>query len=225
MYDVKHIVSDKERLSAIVDNSGSELFLLDQHAKLEETWKNYYLIGDVIRGEKITIVDTSLADSVMASLENEVTYSQEMLTKNEDNLVPLFRGDKIKPDSLREENRGKKVHTSLSAPVMPKTPWFRQLSQIGVAASVAIAVVFGVRYFNVDQTQNLASSQQPRILNTIPLSGNVEPVSFTRDNLQNRSSVSKEAIDHKEIQKVNALLQDYELQLRLNHVDHGLISQ
>ncbi|MGL5653480.1 MAG: anti sigma-E factor RseA C-terminal domain-containing protein, partial [Vibrio sp.] len=51
------------------------------------------------------------------------------------------------------------------------------------------------------------------VLQTIPLAGSAEPVSLTRD------SVEKHAPDstmQEQRRRVNALLQDYELQLRLN---------
>lgn len=201
MYDVNRINSNKERLSAILDGENTDLFLLDQDVALEDDWKNYHLIGDVMRGENILITDSSFAESVMAQLENEPDYHQNICDQD-DNLVPLF-----KDSPCVQSNRTKR--------------WLSQVTQIGVAASVAVAVILGVQSYNGGASQQIAT-QQPHVLNTIPFSGSAEPVSLTRNDLQTRAEAksSSEAIHHQERQKINALLQDYELQLRLNNANN-----
>lgn len=201
MYDVNSINSNKEKISAIVDGEECSFFVLDQDVTLNEEWKNYHLIGDALRGEKLSITDSSFADAIMAQIENEPAYNQQGITKS-DNVEPLFReAPQTKTDTSKR--------------------WLSQFTQIGVAASVAVAVVLGVQSFNSSQTQQIASVQQPQVLNTIPFTGSAEPVSLTRDDLQTsaQSKNSSEAVRHQERQKINALLQDYELQLKFNHVD------
>lgn len=201
MYDVNSINSNREKVSAIVDGEESSFFVLDQDVTLDKEWTNYHLIGDALRGDKLSITDSSFAEAIMAQIEKEPAYNQQGITQN-DNVEPLF-----------------KQASAASANVSKR--WFSQFTQIGVAASVAVAVVLGVQSFNASQTQQLASVQQPQVLDTVPFAGSAEPVSLTRNDLQTRvqSQSSNEAVRHQERQKINALLQDYELQLKLNHVD------
>ena len=59
------------------------------------------------------------------------------------------------------------------------------------------------------------------MLETVPLAGVAEPVSWTRE------SAEKQASDNhvqEQRRRVNALLQDYELQLRLNSGVHSSLT-
>lgn len=205
MYDVNSINSNREKVSAIVDGEESAFFVLDQDVTLNEEWKNYHLIGDALRGEKLSITDSSFADSIMAQIEKEPAYNQKGITKD-DNVAPLFQESPVVQSNARASVR---------------KGWLSQFVQVGVAASVAVAVVLGVQTFNAPQSQQIASVQQPQVLNTIPFTGSAEPVSLTRSDLQTKAHAqnSNEAVRHQERQKIHALLQDYELQLKLNHVD------
>nr|WP_235869566.1 anti sigma-E factor RseA C-terminal domain-containing protein [Veronia nyctiphanis] len=58
------------------------------------------------------------------------------------------------------------------------------------------------------------ATSQPPILETIPFSGAAEPVSLSRE-VEKPNAVSDEQLREQRL-RINALLQDFELQLRLN---------
>ncbi len=67
-----------------------------------------------------------------------------------------------------------------------------------------------------------AESQMP-VLQTIPFSGTAEPVSLTRDSVRsNNHNAPSEAQVMEQRRRINAMLQDYELQLRLNAEDGSI---
>ena len=92
--------------------------------------------------------------------------------------------------------------------------WLSNLTQVGVAACVSLVVILGVQQYSSSETSNVASdSDQLPVLQTIPFAGSAEPVSLTRDSVNTQSNEAKVMEQHR---RVNALMQDYELQLRLN---------
>ncbi len=62
-------------------------------------------------------------------------------------------------------------------------------------------------------------AEQLPVLQTIPFAGSAEPVSLTRDSVAKSSNESVNVQEQR--RRINALLQDYELQLRLNSEDHA----
>ena len=94
--------------------------------------------------------------------------------------------------------------------------WLTQFGQVAVAACVSLAVIVGVQqYGGSDPTQPQA--EQLPVLQTIPLAGSVEPVSLTRKPVKPLTEQANEAeMREKQRSRINALLQDFELQLRLN---------
>ncbi len=80
---------------------------------------------------------------------------------------------------------------------------------MGVAACVSLAVIVGVQHYN-GQSE---TSQQPEtpVFNTLPMMGKASPVS---------SGVPSEATanngQQQQRRRINAMLQDYELQRRLH---------
>ncbi len=56
-------------------------------------------------------------------------------------------------------------------------PWAAQLTQMGVAACVSLAVIVGVQHYN---GSNPKTSQQPEtpVFNTLPMMGKASPVSL-----------------------------------------------
>jgi sigma-E factor negative regulatory protein RseA len=87
--------------------------------------------------------------------------------------------------------------------------WLQQFGQVAVAACVSLAVVLGVQQYGGSDP---AAEQLP-VLQTIPFAGSAEPVSLTRDSVEKPAS---EANLQEQRKRVHALLEDYELQLRLN---------
>lgn len=92
--------------------------------------------------------------------------------------------------------------------------WLSNLTQVGVAACVSLVVILGVQQYSGSDANVASDSDQLPVLQTIPFAGSAEPVSLTRDSVRSQSSEAKAMEQHR---RANELMQDYELQLRLNH--------
>lgn len=190
-------MADKEKLSALMDGEmiDNKLILgLAQDQDARDTWKNYHLIGDVLRGEAPIHKEWNIAESVALALENEPAHNP---LHHSTNVIDL--------QQARLEAQPKPQQAKRQLPA-----WLSQFGQVGIAACVSLAVIFGVQQYG---GQSSGVENELPVLQTIPLAGSAEPVSLTRD------SVEKHAPDssmQEQRRRVNALLQDYELQLRLN---------
>jgi sigma-E factor negative regulatory protein RseA len=137
----------------------------------------------------------NVADNVALALESEAPHS--LLSADADlkeNIVPF-----------ESQPTPQKAKRSLPG-------WLSHLGQISIAASVCLAVVIGIQHSRTSGVESPSQQALP-ILQTVPLAGVAEPVSLTRD------SVRKQTVDinkQEQRRRINALLQDYELQLRLN---------
>lgn len=183
-------MADKEKLSALMDGDFVDDALikeLEQNLESQDTWKNYHLIGDIMRGEAPETVNWDIANSVATALAAEPEHSQV--------IAPLME-PQPGPEVARRQ--------------LPA--WLTQLGQVGVAACVSLAVILGVQQYGGSDTNNIATEQLP-VLQTVPLVGNVQPVSLTRDNVVAQPSTEAQRVEQR--RRINAMLQDYELQLRL----------
>lgn len=190
------IMADKQQLSALMDGEMVDKSLIQQLANDSEsieTWKNYHLIGDVMRGEAPERPEWNIAESVALALENEPAHTS-------------FNTNVINIDGMRIEEQPTPQKSRRQLP-----GWLSSFGQVAVAACVSLVVIVGVQQYGGDSSS--PGSEQLPVLQTVPLSGSVEPVSFTRDSLEQSHAESN---IHEQRRRVNALLQDYELQLRLN---------
>ena len=85
---------------------------------------------------------------------------------------------------------------------------------MAVAACVSLAVILGVQQYGGSDPSQPEAEQLP-VLQTIPFSGSAEPVSLTRSSVE-QPTASSETNVQEQRRRINAMLQDYELQLRLN---------
>ncbi|SJL85243.1 Anti-sigma-E factor RseA [Vibrio palustris] len=191
------IMADKEKLSALMDGEMIDKSLiqeLEADRDSLDTWKHYHLIGDVLRGDAPQKAEWNIAESVALALENEPTHNQHSAHAHE--AVPIEA--QPQPTKVRRQLPG----------------WLSQLGQVGVAACVSLVVILGVQqYGGEDQVASMPQNDQIPVLKTIPLSGTAEPVSLTRNSVHRQGSEENMQVQRR---RVNALLQDYELQLRLN---------
>lgn len=189
-------MSEKENLSALFDGDEIDQALLDrleQDLSAQQAWKSYAVTRDVMRGEAPKSPSWDIASSVAAALDNEPAHQ----LADTSNVLPM-QEEQPKPHAARKR--------------MPV--WLQQLTQVGMAAAVSLAVIVGVQQYNGgEQSDPMLTGTQPPVLQTIPLSGSAEPVSLSRESLQNTPS---EAQLMEQRRRVNAMFQDYELQLRLN---------
>ncbi|MGR5178964.1 RseA family anti-sigma factor [Vibrio mediterranei] len=190
-----NIMADKQKLSAfmdgnLIDDALIEALENDQESK--DTWHNYHLIGDVMRGDEPQSLDWNIAESVAAALESEPAHSRV----SDSNVAPI--------ESQPTPQQAKRQ--------LPA--WLTQFGQVAVAACVSLAVILGVQqYSGQDATQ--PEAEQLPVLQTIPFAGSAEPVSLTRDSVA-KANTNESVNVQEQRRRINALLQDYELQLRLN---------
>ena len=193
---------EKNRLSAFFDGE-------KHHAKAEndksigsfsddqetlQAWKSYVLTREVMRNEADQVITWDIAAKVAQALEEEPAHNNNIVT--------------IQPAQPTPVQANKTLPT-----------WFQRFAQVGTAAVVCVAVILGMQQYNADRGIQ-ASSSQPPVLHTIPLSGEVAPVSLSRD-----MAKPTEAQLNQQRQRVNELLQDFELQRRLNAADLEKLDQ
>nr|WP_241033851.1 sigma-E factor negative regulatory protein [Vibrio maerlii] len=192
------IMADKEKLSALMDGELIDKALiseLENSQDDQQTWKNYHLIGDVMRGEAPAKPEWNIAESVAAAIELEPTYGSE--TTQQAEVVPAV-------EAQPTPNEAKK---GLPA-------WFTQFGQVAMAACVSMAVIIGVQQYGGEDS--VSPNNDIPVLQTVPFAGSVEPVSLTRESVNPAQPQHNEANLQEQRRRINAMLQDYELQLRLN---------
>ncbi|MHA2939472.1 RseA family anti-sigma factor [Vibrio sp. RC27] len=190
-------MADEEKLSALMDGELVDTAFiseLTQGSESQKTWRHYHLIGDVMRGDEPK-QEWNIADSVALALEDEEPHTRFSQSVEPDvNVVPIE--SQPKPQQARRR--------------LPS--WLSHLGQVSIAASVCLVVVLGIQQ---SSTQEATANQQVApVLQTVPLAGIAEPVSLTRESVEKQTTTDNTAQDQR--RRVNALLQDYELQLRLN---------
>ncbi|WP_122082130.1 sigma-E factor negative regulatory protein [Vibrio coralliirubri] len=191
-------MADKEKLSALMDGETIDKALivdLESDQESMDTWQSYHLIGDVMRGDAPETPEWNIANSVAAALENEPAHGS-MSNLHQVNVEPS-----VAP--IEEQPKPQQVKRQLPA-------WLQQFGQVAVAACVSLAVVLGVQQYGGSDP---AAPEQLPVLQTIPFAGSAEPVSLTRDSVEKPAS---EANLQEQRKRVHAMLEDYELQLRLN---------
>ncbi|MBW3694088.1 anti-sigma E factor [Vibrio sp. T187] len=197
-------MADKQKLSALMDGEMVDKALiteLENDQESMDTWQSYHLIGDVMRGEAPKSSEWDIAGSVAAALENEPAHSS-LTNVHTLNTEPVVTNEQ---PQMEEQPKPREAKRQLPA-------WLSQFGQVAMAACVSLAVILGVQqYGGVDSTNPQADALP--VLQTIPFSGSAEPVSLTRESVQQPVSESNIQEQRK---RVHALLQDYELQLRLN---------
>ncbi|MEH2922594.1 anti-sigma-E factor RseA [Samsonia erythrinae] len=191
----------KEKLSALMDGEAvdSELLsALSQDDKLQQSWQSYHLIRDALRGDvNEHIMHLDIASRVADAIEKEPVC-----------LVP-----QAQPESQPHPVEWAKM------PFWKKIrPWSSQLTQVGVAACVSLAVIVGVQ--NYQQGHSSEHVVESGVFSTLPAMGTASPVSLgvPSENVVPYSGQQKSDIQRS---RLNAILQDYELQRRL-HTEHDL---
>ncbi|KNC10253.1 anti-RNA polymerase sigma factor SigE [Klebsiella sp. RIT-PI-d] len=183
----------KEKLSALMDGEILDNELLNElsrSSEMQKTWESYHLIRDSLRGETSDVLHFDISSRVMAAIEQEP--------------APLIPEAQPVPHQWQKMPFWHKVR-----------PWASQLTQMGVAACVSLAVIVGVQQYNAQGD----ATQQPEtpVFNTLPMMGKASPVSL---GVPADSSVAANGSQQQQVQeqrrRINAMLQDYELQRRLH---------
>jgi sigma-E factor negative regulatory protein RseA len=201
-------MADKEKLSALMDGElVDKAFIsqLSQDSESQQTWRHFHLIGDVMRGD-VPEKEWDIAQRVALALEDEAPHSLfSSSTDSENQVLPL-----------ESQPSPQKAKRSLPA-------WLSHLGQISIAASVCLAVVLGIQQTGMQSDS--PESQAIPVLQTVPLAGVASPVSLTRESVQPQATAAQTQDVQEQRRRINALLQDYELQLRLNsHTNSELVN-
>ncbi|MCT4701543.1 anti-sigma-E factor RseA [Enterobacteriaceae bacterium H20N1] len=184
----------KEQLSALMDGETLDSELLNALSKdkdLQQSWESYHLIRDTMRGDTSEILHFDISANVMAAIENEPARQ----------VTPLIPEQQPQPQQWQKMPFWQKVR-----------PWASQLTQMGVAACVSLAVIVGVQHYN-GQLDNPAQPETP-VFNTLPMMGKASPVSLGIPSDSTASTGQQQVQEQR--RRINAMLQDYELQRRLH---------
>ncbi|MCT4707316.1 anti-sigma-E factor RseA [Enterobacteriaceae bacterium H16N7] len=184
----------KEQLSALMDGEtlDSELLgTLSKDASLQQSWESYHLIRDTMRGDTSELLHFDISAKVMAAIENEPVRQ----------VTPLIPEQQPQPQHWQKMPFWQKVR-----------PWASQLTQMGVAACVSLAVIVGVQHYN-GQSDSSAQPETP-VFNTLPMMGRASPVSLGVPSDSTASTGQQQVQEQR--RRINAMLQDYELQRRLH---------
>ncbi|MGF1697733.1 anti-sigma E factor [Vibrio kyushuensis] len=204
-------MADQEKLSALMDGEVVDKALISEIELDQEsldTWKNYHLIGDVMRGDTPKVAEWNIAESVALALEDEPAHS-------------LINSNSALKEKVLEENVSELATRRIESQPTPAQAkrqlpeWLSQFGQVAVAACVSLAVILGVQQYGGAESSSI---DQLPVLQTIPLSGSVEPVSLSRESVE---KPNQNVNVQEQRRRVNAMLLDYELQLRLNSEQSG----
>jgi len=195
-------MADKDKISALMDGELIDKALVNELSDDQEglkVWSTYHLIGDIMRGDTVH-GEWDIAGQVSLALEKEPVHRQFDSSEN---------AEPLQVTTLLE---------SQPLPVQAKwhlPAWLSQFGQVAIAACVSLVVILGVQQYSGSDAQTSGSEQQLPVLQTIPLAGSAEPVSLTRESVTRHDTNTNTNIQEQR-RRINAMLQDYELQLRLN---------
>ncbi|PJG84918.1 sigma-E factor negative regulatory protein [Conservatibacter flavescens] len=179
----------KELLSAYIDGENVDNKLTDALCKDEDLQRSWANLH-VIR-------------TVMRQESQDIFLGADFTAKME-NLIAAEVGYENQPTMEEAEK----------SPFMQKLrSWLMPVTQVAVAAGVCLVAVIGVQSFNNTEQGLTADSDKP-VLQTLPFTNNVQAVSY---NAPTKDVVTNEEVEQKN-KRIEAMLQDYELQRRM-HMD------
>ena len=219
-----------ESISSLVDNyspstdDSISAHLVDNMLKdedLSSTWQNYHLIGDVLRDEVPQSLQLDLSETISAAIAQEATIlspNSSMQTAGKNNHIITDENIAISNHSTEQQpstvvdatNRFKAKISSLIKP----------MGQVAIAASAAALMIVGVQN-NVTDNSSITPSQ---VVQTVPLSGYANPVSFNVRSSQSQQSKqqAQQAMNEQlaservaQQRRLQALLKDHNQQVKL----------
>ncbi|MBJ2130010.1 transcriptional regulator [Alteromonas sp. IB21] len=175
------MTQQQEKLSAFMDGEieGNDIIDAIKHDEaLQGKWKRYHVYRGAMRKEASVAPQLDITASVAAAIENE--------------------------PAIVAPKRSRWTSIPLIGNVVP---FAKQSGQFAVAASVAVAVIFGVQYTNQD-----APTEPFMTAPTIAPQGGLAPVSLEQTRTLPRNDMN-EVLEKK--RKINALIADHEQQIKL----------
>ncbi|MBU2869617.1 RseA family anti-sigma factor [Colwellia sp. E2M01] len=239
-----------ESISSLVDNYSPSTDdsisprLIDSMLKDDElasTWKNYHLIGDVLRDEAPEALQLDLSQSIAEAIAQEATIlspklsanavstkESSSLVENDDSLnaeLEISKANNVQ-DAVQKTNQNTNNVVNATNRFKAKIANFaKPIGQVAIAASAAALMIVGVQH-NVSDN----SITPNQVVQTVPLAGYANPVSFSVQSpqveqyLQNQqqSQQSQQAKNEQNVaervaqqRRLQSLLKDHNQQVKL----------
>lgn len=210
--------STDDSISAhLVDN-----MLKDEH--LSSTWQNYHLIGDVLREEVPQSLQLDLSETISAAIAQEATIlsPNSSMQNAGKNMHPATDA----AVSMHNHSEGQHTNRVVDATNRFKakvSSLIKPMGQVAIAASAAALMIVGVQN-NVTDNSTVTPSQ---VVQTIPLSGYANPVSFNvqstktqqsqQSKQQTQQAMNEQLVADRIAQqrRLQALLKDHNQQVKL----------
>lgn len=184
-----------ESISALLDEETnseefeSTLAQMSEQSEQVDTFSRYSLIGDVMRQEQELLTDSSFADKIQQAIES---------VEQEQSSAPEVVSITAHP------SWGQQIAARVSGFTQSSTG--KGMSQLAIAASVALVAVVGVGNMSgtVEQKDDI-----PAVIAS-PLIGGVTPVSISSETPATRQSANQ-----KTQSRINSLISDHQQQLRV----------
>ena len=223
-----------ESISSLVDNyspstdDSVSAHLIDNMIKdehLSSTWQNYHLIGDVLRDEvpqslqfdlSKTIADAIAQETTILSPKSSIQTSVQAIAKNTNlpSEEAFVQNTETMPSSNAVIDATNRFKARVSSFVKP-------MGQVAIAASAAALMIVGVQHNVAENPSSITPSQ---VVQTMPLTGYANPVSFSLQSpqnesskLQNQKALNEQLVAERVAQqrRLHALLKDHNQQVKL----------
>jgi len=181
-------MADKEQLSALMDGESVDQALLAELSHDAESQKSW---------QNYHLIGDVMRGESPASAEWDIAGKVALALEDE----PAYHT--VPTPAVESQPTPQQARRALPS-------WLSQFGQVAMAACVSLAVILGVQQYGAGVDGAQSQAELP-VLQTIPFTGSAEPVSLSA-----KTSPSSEAQLMEQRRRVNALLQDYNLQLRLN---------
>ncbi|MFC0179463.1 RseA family anti-sigma factor [Thorsellia kenyensis] len=201
----------KEALSALMDGeisnhqtANSLINKMNKDADLRNTWSRYHLMRDTLRAEVANSLKLQATEEQFTALD----IADKVAERLKDEPI-IFNG------STQAKTKSSKSNVE---PKRRLNTFGQNVLQFGLAASFAFALIIGVQQINKSDAENTLQFSENPTFNTLPIIGEATAVSL---GVPGSSSDSTHSISQRQLQiqeqrqRINALLQDYELQKRL----------
>lgn len=180
-------IEQQEKLSSFMDGEIETLSDISLDEENQQCWYRYHMIRNVMKKElHPTTLNLNIVNAVAKAIAEENVLLSQP-SKDEIAKVPTLQLMWVKSQDV-----------------------FAKFAQVGLAACVTLAIIAGVQYY-----QNSDDSEKYPVLNTVPIGVNVSPVGGISPTESAHDEESK-LMDQNQYNKVKLLIQDYELQKRLN---------
>ncbi|PHM46280.1 alkaline metalloproteinase precursor [Xenorhabdus mauleonii] len=188
----------REKLSALMDGEALDnevIHLVSENADMQKQWERYHLVRDIMRGEIGKVVHLDIASQVALALEKEPIH--------------------INPAAVLESQP--KPETWAKLPFWAKIrPWASQISQVGMAACVSLAVIIGVQQYNSDNGTETDTQFDTPVFNTLPVMGSASPVGLAAPVDDDAFGGDLNMRVRESNKRIDAMLQQYELDRRIH---------